>query len=46
MVRVHKSCLGYDFIQDILVGDDESNIESLQALVKEPHMSVFQYPSL
>jgi len=37
MVRVHKSCLGFDFNQDILVGDD---------LVKEPHMSVFQYPSL
>ena len=32
MVHVHKSYLGYDFTQEILVGDDESNIESLQAI--------------
>ena len=35
MVHVHKSYLGYDFTQEILVGDDESNIESLQAMRAE-----------
>lgn len=33
MVLVHKSYLDYGFIQEILVGDDESNIErGLQAV--------------